>query len=160
MTAAIATRDAADRTLVLCTVGDRSYALFVETVLEVVRMVSTTTIPDAPPWISGVIDLRGRTLPVIDLRTRLGLDPKAPDLNTMIVVIEEAGRSGGLIVDEAVEAISVPGGAIAPPHELIGESHPLAGTLSHGEKLILVLDVSRLLGSLDELRLPDISHDA
>lgn len=143
------------RTLIVFRLSGRHYGVPVVDVVEVLRMVSVTSVPDAPEWVAGVIDLRGRTLPIVDLRTRLGLDHRPPDLDTMIVVVSRDGCLAGLIVDEAVEAITVPGDAIAPPDGLVGENHPLAGIMNTDERLVLVVDVARLIGGLDELRVPD-----
>lgn len=142
-------------TMIVFRVADRDYGLPVEDVVEVIRMVAVTGIPDAPPWVSGVIDLRGRTLPVVALRERFGLLSKPPDLDTMIIVARHDHRFAGLIVDDAVEAITVPAGAITSPDEMVGDMHPLSGIMSINERLILVLDAARLLGGLDELRVPD-----
>src|SRR5437660_1615747 len=65
----------------------REYALPVGQVVEVLHMVAMTPLPEAPAWLPGLIDLRGQVIPILDLRTRLGLRPQAPDLDTAIVVV-------------------------------------------------------------------------
>src|SRR5262249_18747318 len=73
-------------TLVVFALADRDSPLPTEDTAEILQMVLVTPVPEVPHWVAGVINLRGRVIPVIDLRTRLGIEPKAPELNTPILI--------------------------------------------------------------------------
>ena len=124
----------------------REYALPVQNVVEVLRMVAVSPMPEAPPWIAGVLNLRGKGIAVMDLRQRLGLPVRAPDLNTQIVIVETKREPLGLIADEVVEIITLPSDALKPADKLSGASPMLAALAHAGERLILVLDLDRLAG--------------
>jgi purine-binding chemotaxis protein CheW len=122
----------------------REYALPIELVSEVLRMVAITPVPDAPAWLPGVINLRGRVVLVMDLRARLGLPPLTPSLNTPIIVAEADGRMVGLLADAVIEVLTLPDEAIEPPAALAGSAHPISAIARAGDRLILIFDLSRL----------------
>jgi purine-binding chemotaxis protein CheW len=125
------------------------YALPVGDVVEVLRMVALTPVPEAPPWLAGILNLRGRAIPVLDLRRRLVVGPpEAPGLNTPIIVAHAAGRPVGLIADRVSEVIALPADAIEPPDALAGPGRAISGLAHAGDRLILVLDLPRLTAGL------------
>lgn len=126
---------------------DRAYALPVESVVEVLRMVAVTPLPEAPAWIAGVLNLRGQGVVVMDLRRRLGLPIHGPDLNSHIVVVEANGEPLGLIADEVVEVLALPRDALKPADRLPGASQLFAALAQSGERLIPVFDLERLADS-------------
>ena len=71
-------------------------------------MVAIAPVPEAPSWLPGVINLRGKVIPVIDLRVRLGLASKPVGINTPIIVAEHEGQMVGLIADSVTELLTVP----------------------------------------------------
>ncbi|HEY1331025.1 MAG TPA: chemotaxis protein CheW, partial [Actinomycetota bacterium] len=135
--------DAVTRRLVVVRL-DREYALPAEHVLEVVRMVAVTPLPEAPPWLAGVINLRGRVVPLIDLRIRLGLPPVEHGLTTAILILQAGGTIVGLIADVVTEMLEVGTDAIEPPGELAGLNSPVSELARAGDRLILILDAARL----------------
>ncbi len=137
-------------TLLVFLLDRREYALPVHRVLEVVRMVAVRELPEAPPWVDGAINFRGRIIPVVDLRARLGLQRREPDMATSIVITTAESGAYGLVADDLVEVLSV------PPEEVDTEetavSSVLAGAARHADRLILVLDPDTLRNpSLDAL---------
>src|SRR5260370_871800 len=101
-------------------------------------MVAVTPMPEAPAWAARVLNLRGKGIVVMDLRSRLGLPTRAPDLNTQIVIVDSKGELLGLIVDEVVDIIALPSAALKPAERLAGAS-PMFAALAHaGERMILV----------------------
>ena len=124
--------------------AEHEYALRLESVSEVLRMVAITPLPEAPPWLAGVINLRGRVIAVTDLRLRLGLPPREPGLNTPIIIVEEAGRQLGLIADAVVEVLTRPAEATDLPAGLTGPSRLAQATRREGDRLITVLDLGPL----------------
>ena len=133
--------------LVVVTTADRDHALPAARVLEVLPMVALTPLPLAPAWLAGVLDLRGTAVPVIDLRERLGLAAPPPGLDAQILIVEHAGALCGMVVDGVGGFVTAPGGLVAPEGPLA--ALPLvAGLARAGGRLIVVLDVARLLDAV------------
>ncbi|MEA4909074.1 MAG: chemotaxis protein CheW [Chloroflexi bacterium] len=123
---------------------DEHYGLPLQNVSEIVRMVAITTVPKSPDWLSGVINVRGRVVPVVDLSTRLGLPFRAPQLNTPIVIVQVKERFVGFIVDQADEVVSLSPELITPPDELTIKARPVKAFARQGDQLIVILDPPRL----------------
>ncbi|MGQ0601620.1 MAG: chemotaxis protein CheW [Anaerolineales bacterium] len=147
----------AEKTLhqwVVFRVVSREYALRLEHVAEVLRMVALTPTPEAPAWLSGLINLRGRVIPVIDVRTRLGHPPQTLGLNTPIVVVKtDDQREVGLIADEVVELLTLPAEVVTRPDAMLGAAHPVSATLHIEGRLIVALDLERLCAGSENLAL-------
>jgi purine-binding chemotaxis protein CheW len=135
--------------LVLFQLEGRDHALPVEQIVEIVRMVEITPVPESPDWLAGVINVRGRVIPVMDLRRRLAFEPETPGLRTPIIVAETDGRMIGLIADFVSEMLSLPPQAIEVAEEH-GDS-PISAMAQAGERLIVILDLSRLCSDTDGL---------
>ena len=121
-------------------------------VVEVLPAVTLTVLPDAPPVIRGVVNLRGAPLPVLSLRERLGLDQIEPAAEHHLVVCAVAGRSIGVWVDSANAVAPVDRGSLRPATELAAARH-LAGVALRPDGLILVYDVRSFLDADDALRI-------
>jgi purine-binding chemotaxis protein CheW len=141
---AVAVGEAGGRRLVVLRLGDREYGLATEVVVQVLRMVAVRPVPESPPWIAGVVNVRGRTTPMVDLRMRLGLPARAPDPADHIVVVRTGDRTLGLIVDAVLEVLEVGEGEVEPPADAAGPSGVVAAVARPGDRLILVLDVDRM----------------
>lgn len=144
----------AERRYVAMTVAGETYGLDIAAVHTVITPPPVTRVPQAPPFVKGVINLRGRILPVIDLRARFGLPPLASDRerHTRIVVVEADGLSAGLLVDSVSEVLSLPPDAVDPPSHLvaaagtecivgIGRVPAPPSAPESGERLVILLDV-------------------
>jgi purine-binding chemotaxis protein CheW len=119
------------------------YGIEIQLVQEVLRVGSVTRVPGAPSPFVGITSLRGKILPVLDLRVRLGLEPSTPGPRRRIVVVELQGRLLGLLVDAVHQVLRLPASRIEPPPEgsdLIGG----VAQLDEG-RLLLLLELSRLL---------------
>ena len=132
---------------VTCRIAHEEYALDVLSVQEINRMVEVTRVPKAPFFVEGVINLRGRIIPVLDLRRRFGLPPtdRTDDSRIMVVLVRQ--RMVGLIVDEVVEVLRIQKTAIEPPPS-VGSSAGAEFTQGVGrieDRLLIVLDLNRLL---------------
>jgi len=128
----------------------REFAVPVGEVIEVLRMVAVTPLPEAPAWVGGVLNYRGRVIPVVDARARLGMARRDPDLSTPIVVVEAGERPAGVVVDEALDVLALPGEAVQPSDGASGVSGAVSAVARRGERLVLVLDAARLCaGSVD-----------
>ena len=101
--------------IVVFGVGKELYGVGIEDVHEIIKVPEITAVPDAPPALEGMINLRGKILPVIDLRRRLRLTETARDKHTRVLIAESGGRSVGLLVDSVSEVLKVPLDALEPP---------------------------------------------
>ena len=128
--------------------GDERYGLDIATVYEIIRHQPITAVPQAPAFVEGVINLRGRIIPVVDLRDRFGMAAGELTKASRIVVCEAAGTRVGLVVDGVSEVLMVSGDAIeATPDVAAGhDSGYLRGIAKLGERLIILLDLDGLFG--------------
>src|SRR3990167_3073332 len=132
---------------VTCRIAHEEFALDVLSVQEINRMVEVTRVPKAPYFVEGVINLRGRIIPVLDLRRRFGLSAvdRTDDSRIMVVLVRQ--RMVGLIVDEVVEVLRLPKVMIEPPPS-VGSTAGAEFTQGVGridDRLLIVLDLNRLL---------------
>lgn len=154
-TAAIAVaRDAAQASelqIVVFELGEERYGLDIATVYEIIRHQPITAVPQAPAFVEGVINLRGRIIPVVDLRDRFGMATGELTKASRIVVAEAAGTRVGLIVDGVSEVLMVPADAVeATPEVAAGaEAAYLRGIAKLGERLIILLALDGLFGEAD-----------
>jgi purine-binding chemotaxis protein CheW len=114
---------------------------------EIVRVAEITRIPEAPPHVRGVLNLRGRVVPIVELRTRLGL-PIAPlTPQSRVIMVEAHGRLFGLLVDRVARIAKIPSLAIkpAPAESLSATTDYVSGIAQTGEELIILLDVDKVL---------------
>lgn len=131
--------------LIIFELDGREYALPVESVSEVLRMVTLSPAPEAPHWLPGVINLRGGVVSVVDLRTKLGLPPADWTVKTPIIVAECNGTLMGLLADAVVELLTVPMSSVSPPDEQFGGmASSVSGVARVGERIIFIFDLERL----------------
>lgn len=143
--------------------GKEVYGLEILRVQEIIGMMSVTHVPKTPGFVRGVINLRGKIIPVVDLRLKFGLESLADTERTCIVVVQVgwAGASVimGLIVDEVSEVMSVSGDRIeAPPSFGRGvDTEFLMGMGKVGQKVVMLLDVDKVFstGELAQVQNPE-----
>jgi len=113
------------------------------------RMQTITSVPGAMSYIEGVINLRGKVLPVLDLKKRLGLKSTERTEESRIMVIDLAEGEAGVIVDAVTEVLRVSNTAIDPPSSMVsqGNSEYLRGIAKLEDRLIILLDLDRLLSA-------------
>ena len=128
-------------------IGNETYGVRIGSVREIVRVPEITIVPNAPEAIEGVINLRGRIIPVMDLRKRFGNVSVQPDKKNRILVVELESRLLGLIVSSASEVLKIPPSEIEPPGTVFaeGESSYVTGVGKLKGRLIILLDLPRLL---------------
>jgi purine-binding chemotaxis protein CheW len=139
--------------------GELRCALTLDVVTEVLPLVATTPLPNAPAVLEGVIDLHGALVPVLGLRARLGLPRRAPDLEDHIVVCTVAGRPVGIWVDRAEDVVAVDPRDVAPVDEVAAADF-LAGVTRLDDGLVLVYDVRTFLDADELLALDDALEGA
>jgi purine-binding chemotaxis protein CheW len=142
-------RAAAEATEHLATffLAGEEYGVEVRQVQEIRRVTEITSVPRAPEFIRGVINLRGRILPVLDLRRRLGLGEVATDRVARIVVVRIKDRLLGLLVDGASQVLKVKVSQIEPPPEEVLQQGGdyIRGVAKLDDRLIILVDLERLL---------------
>ncbi len=138
--------------LVVFRLKGEEFALDIASVREIVRAQRLTPVPLTPPFILGLTNLRGQIIPVVDVRLRLGLEASAIDDRSRLLVVELEGHPSGLLVDEVREVLTVGEEAFAPPPSLGGSFDGLVARVAKpgGGRMIQVLDLNRLLPSLEE----------
>jgi len=139
--------------IVVFSMGKELFGVAIEAVREIVRVPEITAIPEAPPFLEGMINLRGKILPVIDLRRRLKLSEAQRDKHTRVLITEDAGRLVGLLVDSVSEVMRITDGALEPPPEMISSIgvEYLSAVAKAGGRLISLLDFHKVLG-LEDLK--------
>ncbi len=133
--------------LVSFSIGQEEFGLDIQTIQEINRMVEITRVPNSPDFVSGVINLRGKVIPVINLRKRFGFPAKESDKNTRIIVVELGDSVVGFVVDAVREVIRIPKSVTEPPPPIIagiGSEYVTAvGKLE--DRLLILLDLEHLL---------------
>lgn len=135
--------------LVSFKLGKEEFGVDILKVQEIIKLIDITTVPNAPKFVEGVINLRGRVIPIIDLRIRLGMERKELDNKSRIIVVELDSKTIGFIVDEVNEVLRIPTDIIEPPPDMvlgIDTDYIIAvGKLE--EKLLILLDLEKVLST-------------
>lgn len=137
--------------LVTFSIGEEEFGVNILKVQEIIRTTEITKVPRAPEFVEGVINLRGKVIPIIDLRRRFGLAPKAHDKNTRIIVIEINNVIVGFVVDAVSEVLRIPASTVEPPPPVVAgvESDYISGVGQLQDRLLIMLDLDKLLSSED-----------
>lgn len=124
-----------------------TFGLPVTHVQEIIRISNVTRVPHAPRPVRGVTNLRGRVLPIVDLRWRIGLQGRAPDERSRILVLATKGRLIGLLVDSVEQVVRLSREEIhLPPRDVMtAQSYYLLGVCQRGASLVILLDVDQVL---------------
>lgn len=147
-----------ERQLVLFQLAEELYGVDIADVHEIIRMQSITKVPKAPFFVEGIINLRGKVIPVADLRKRLGLAATKHTENSRIVVVESEGNNTGMIVDAVTEVLRIPDDSVEPPIDILTsiDSDYLLGVAKHNSSMIILLDLNKVL-SKDAQALLDVA---
>jgi len=150
----------AELQLVLFDLASEHYAVSSQCVREIIRMQNITRVPGALDFVEGVTNLRGKVVPVIDLRKRLALPAGDETKDMRIVVLEVGSEYVGLIVDGVSEVLRVPYSLIEPPSEVVHgpDADYILGIAKLESKLVILLDSDRLL-SMDEKQTVSAAYD-
>ena len=141
------TAPAAELHLVTFTLDREAYGVPVHRVREVIRVGEMTRVPQAPEHVRGVTNLRGRILPVVELRTRLGLTAAVLTPKSRIVVTEAHGRVLGLLVDAVLQVTRIPADTVQPvPDDVMTpQADWLAGVARRPDRLLILLELDAVL---------------
>lgn len=124
---------------------DQEYALDIANVVQVVRIVALTRPPKAPDYVEGLFNLRGKVIPVINVRKRYALPTKPHDLDTQLLIAKANGRMMAITVDAVSEVLTLPVDSIEPPEAIGPEMEYLSAVGKVGDRLILILDPNTLM---------------
>ena len=140
-------------TFIVFSVAATAYALQSHQVHHMEMVEQVTRVPNAAPFVDGVVFSRGQVVPAVNLRARFGFDRSPYDLRTRLIVVEAQGRQVGLVVDDAREFVKIPTGAIQPPQDsLAGLSGKyVRGIVSLNDRLIVVLNLDQLVNFSEPL---------
>lgn len=143
--------------LVSFTLNEEEFGIDILIVQEIIRMLQITKVPNSPDFVDGVVNIRGRIIPVVNLRCKLGMPRKEHDKETRIVVVEVSGKTIGFIVDAVTEVLRIPSSTIEAPPELIAgvnsEFIKAVGKLE--DRLLILIDLEKILSNSEKLKLEE-----
>lgn len=128
-------------------IGDEQYAISIDFVIEIIEVIKITPIPDMKNYVKGVINLRGKVIPVMDVRLRFTMEEKDHNEKTCIIVVRVEDIEIGLIVDTVTEVIDIPDERIDEPSNIYNKSSQryVSGIGKLGKQIKIILDVSKLV---------------
>lgn len=137
--------------LVTFRIGEEEFGVDILAVQEIIRLMQITLVPRAPAFIDGVINLRGKVIPVINMRTRFNKEPREPDNNTRIVVMALNQKIVGFLVDGVSEVLRIPSNTVEGPPPVVAGigSEYIRGIGRLDNRLLILLDLDTLLDSID-----------
>jgi len=138
--------------LVSFNLGEEEYGVDILKVQEINRMLEVTQVPNVPEYVDGIINLRGKVIPIIDLRRRFGMERKEHDKNTRIVVVELNGKTVGFVVDAVREVLRIPKSVTEPPPSIVArvDAECITAVGKLDDRLLILLDLEKVLSSGDK----------
>jgi chemotaxis signal transduction protein len=151
--------------LVTFMLGAEEFGVPISQIQEIDRLGKITKVPNAAQFIEGVTNLRGEVIPVLDTRRRFELEAKPSDDRTRIIIVDLSGVKTGLVVDSVREVLNLAKKDIAPPPEAIGSGIDQQfisgiGKVDAGKRMIVLLDVEKILSRQEQVHLSEVSHAA
>ena len=145
------TDTATEMQVVVFDLASEFYGVDIGDVREIIRMQTVTRVPGAPPYVEGIINLRGQVIPVVDLRKRLELVIGEQTNESRIVWVTISGQDVGVIVDAVTEVLRIPLSSIEPPSSMVSsvDSDYLRGIAKLDSRLIILLDLGKVLAMMD-----------
>jgi purine-binding chemotaxis protein CheW len=139
--------------LVSFKINEEEFGINILQVQEINRMLQITKVPNAPEFVDGVVNLRGRIIPVVDLRTRLGMPRRQADQSTRIIVVELEESTVGFIVDEVKEVLRIPKNITEPPPKMVAgiDAEYITAVGKLEDRLLILLDLEKIF-SADEVK--------
>ncbi len=144
--------------LVSFRIGNEEFGVDILSVREINRMSEITQVPNSPEFIDGVINLRGKVIPVLDLRTKLDMERIDYSKDTRIIVVELQGRTVGFVVDAVSEVLRIPSNITEPPPPMVAgiDAEYITAVAKLEDRLLILLDLEKTLSlqekeSLEEL---------
>ncbi len=129
-------------------IGKESYGIGIRFVIEIIELQAISEVPDMPRYVKGVINLRGKVIPIVDLRLRFDMEEREYDNRTCIIVTEVDGVLVGCLVDTVEEVMEIPEKAIEPPPNFrttSGRDRYISGMGKAGDSIKILLDVEKIV---------------
>ncbi|OEU67505.1 MAG: chemotaxis protein CheW [Desulfovibrio sp. S3730MH75] len=144
--------------LVTFSIAEEEFGVDILAVQEIIRTMEITKVPRAPVFVEGVINLRGKVIPIVDLRSKFGLETREHDQSTRIIVIEITSMIIGFVVDSVSEVLRIPANTIEPPPPVVSglESEYISGVGKLEDRLLILLDLDRLLSDDEQEQLAQV----
>lgn len=142
--------------LVTFTLDNEEYAVDILKVQEINRMTEITRVPNSPQYVEGVVNLRGKVIPVVNIRAKFGLAEKENDARSRIMIMDIQGITTGLVVDSVSEVLRIPSRIVDPAPPMasnIGTTEFMKGIAKLDDRLIILLDLDRMLAKPEDVAL-------
>ena len=149
-----------ERQVVVFDLNEEAHGIDISQVREIIRMEEITRVPRAPEFVEGVINLRGKVNPVVDLRARFSMPSTERTDEHGIVVVDVDGQDIGMVVDAVTEVSRTPSDSIEPPSSVIttDDSEYLTGIVKTNDKLIILLDIAKVISESEASALEEIQQ--
>lgn len=136
------------------------YGVPITKVQEIIPMTTPTKLPQTPDFVEGIINLRGKIIPIIDLKKRFNMGASEITGETRSVVVEVEGQTVGIIVDEVSEVLRLPVSSIEPPPAVMGgiTAEYLKGVGKLGDRLLILLDMDKILTEHEKKELAEVKE--
>ena len=145
--------------LVSFRIGNEEHGINVLKVREIIRIPNITRVPNTPEYIEGVINLRGKVIPIISLRKKFYLPEAENDSRTRIIVMDMDNELMGFIVDSVAEVIRIAISEIQPPPPIVTggiEQECISGVINHAERLLVLLNLEKMFSSEERQSFADL----
>lgn len=138
--------------LVTFNIENEEFGIDILKVQEIIRTMEITKVPRSPDFVEGVINLRGKVIPIIDLRTRFGMSSRPHDGQTRIIVIDLQQMIVGFVVDSVSEVLRIPSDTVVPPPSVVSgvDSEFMSGVGKLEDRLLILIDLDKLLTSEEQ----------
>jgi purine-binding chemotaxis protein CheW len=143
------------RKLVTFSLDNRKFALYVSAVQRIIRVVEVTALPKAPEIVVGIINLRGRVIPVFDIRMRFHLPAREVQLNDQLIIASTTKRTVALIVDSVNDVIEIPEEKIIAGEQILPELEYVEGVMKTEGGMVLIHDIEKFLSLQEEKALDE-----
>lgn len=148
--------------IVVFELANETYGVAISEVYEIIRMVEVTRIPKTQHFLEGVINLRGRIIPVIDLRKRFGLESEEKEQLKRIVVVKIEDNTVGMVVDAVSEVLQIENSQVESVSSLVSsqvDTEFISGIAKVGSRLIIMLDLEKVLTAKEKMELKTAEMD-
>jgi purine-binding chemotaxis protein CheW len=138
--------------LVTFKLGNEEYAVDILKVQEINRMKEITRVPNTPAYVEGVINLRGKVIPVVNLRSKFSLEDRENDIQSRIMIMDIQGITMGLVVDAVSEVLRIPSNIVEPTPPMASNisTEYIKGIAKLEDRLIILLDMEMLVGKVED----------
>ncbi len=145
--------------LVSFKIANEEFGVDIMNVQEINKMSQITKVPNSPEFVEGVINLRGKVIPVVNLRIKMGMLKKETDKDTRIIVVDLSGKTVGFLVDLVSEVLRIPQSIIEPPPSMVAgiNSGFITAVAKLEERLLILLDLNKILHQEEKLILESVA---